>query len=403
LDYHESRWSEKLKTSPINLISDKKFDELREFICLNPKSLIIEYDFIEKNSINTMTLIEYCIDKNNADALRVLLDLGASPYSPSGSQDLPVYIHSFQPTKLNLLKVFLEYELTIEYIYNNYDIDHFYISSWFCDFDSLNTFIDDVADLGFSWSEYEKNQDKPILSPFIYAIRSLHSEEQVYLITRLLNLGLRINFNGLVNSCPLKVKSPLTEALRPTEISEPIIDLLLESGADIVQTNQEFTELMGGTIFYIAHNTPDISDSVLNKVVVTNFLNNYDNQGWGVIHCAIFGGNTNLLKWLFIHNINLNLATTQLNDVDNEEVGIEIPKGSTPLMISCRFMSLELISELLELGASVNELNSKHQTALDIVFIEKRKREYKKNIYDQAILILKEQGALTAKELYMNA
>jgi ankyrin repeat protein len=392
-----------LNTNPINLISEKKLHEFREFISLNPKSLNIEYDYIEKNSVNTRTLIEYCIYKNNSDALRVLLDLGASPYNLSGNQDLPVYIHSFQPTKLNLLKIFLEYELTFEYIYNNYDIDNFYISGWFRDFNSLNTFIDDVVELGFSWSEYEKNQDKPILSPFISSMGSLPSEDQTYLITKLLNLGLQINFNGLVDSCPIKVKSPLTEALRPTEVSEPVVDLLLESGADIVQTNQEFIKLLGGTVFYIAYNTPNISHSVLDKVVVKTNLEHYDNDGWGVIHCAIFGGNTNLVKWLFLNNINLDLPTAQLNNVDTDEIGIEIPKGSTPLMISCRFMALELISELLELGVSVNELNSKRQTALDIVFIEKRKREYKKSFYDETILRLKEQGALTAKDLYMNA
>lgn len=392
-----------MNTNPINLISEKKLHEFRKFISLNPKSLSIEYDFREKNAVNTMTLIEYCIDKNNSDALRILLDLGASPYTLSGNQDLPVYIHSFQPTKLNLLKIFLEYELTFEYIYNNYDIDYFYISGWFRDFNSLNTFIDDVVELGFSWSEYEKNQDKPILSPFISAMSSLPSEDQVYLINKLFNMGLRINFNGLVNSCPLKVKSPLTEALRPTEVSEPVVDLLLEFGADIVQTNQEFIKLLGGTIFYIAYNTPNIPHNILDKVVVKTNLDNYDKDGWGIIHCACFGANISLLNWLFINNVNLNLPATQLNNVDNDELDIEIPKGSTPLMVSCRLMHLEVMNKLLELGSSVNELNSKNQTALDIMINEQRKREYKKSVYDQTILKLKEQGALTAKQLYTNA
>lgn len=89
---------------------------------------------------------------------------------------------------------------------------------------------------------------------------------------------------------------------------------------------------------------------LIEEIFKTNDLNSHDNNGWTLLHYAVYDEDYELVELLLKNGVNINL---------------QINRGMTPLILATRYENEEIIKLLLSYGADVNIKDNKEKTAFD--------------------------------------
>ncbi len=370
-----------VQLSPVAFIENNDLAALNYFLDENPQLIEEVFVFCKAGESHQFeyNLMRWAIEFNNLDAVNALLSQGFSLHNLCEHLHIPLYCLSVVNANSKLLRLYLDYGLTLDDVYVHFNINSFRIASQYAygQYERVMEFFDELESLGFDFEKYEQVQGRPFISALIPLTSGNTANQKIAMVQRFLRCNLSVNYPHEHTDFKRKnhylgyhfnLAPPLYCAILAEHYE--IAELLCNNGSNIELLNEyiKYETEFANTLELIT-SKESIPVRLIEQVLPSEWdVNRINPTGWGAIHHAVFFNNKRVINWLLDNGCDINLQTQELIMVDHDlHIDMEIPKGFSALMLACTCANAPLVDLLLSYGADANRVASNQQTALDVV------------------------------------